>query len=1370
MNNGNFVASLHTHVRSLYDADIRPNELCERINQLGGKGCAITDHGVLSSIEDYRPVFKDHDLKLIPGVELYVDGGLLGRLHLVLLAVNDRGYKTISKIVTKSNENLKDGFPVTTEKVLADYLAEDQGNVIGLSACMQGVVSAIFLQNDKIDKKISRLKEKQQKYEDPSSMNYFNAQEELKKCEKAVDEATLKRDTCKQCAEQPFSKRERAVEKLENTGAANAAEERSLLEADKKAAEKAKEELQSTKDALDKAKKALSAAQKNMKALDLSVEKFFEVEEEINLLKKELKNDDELAEAARETMARYAEMFGNGNFYAEVQYHGIPEEKICFPLIAKIAKELSVPLVATNDVHILTKSEDERLKRRVLRSLRFGEKFEDENVGDNEVYLKDNDELAKSLSEILSEDEVAEALNNIEVIFDRCDVAFETGKHYPKFSKDGNAEEIFDHEIERGIAWRFPEGLDEEHEERLKYETEIIKSMGYVDYHLVVKDFLEYGRLLGFVPDDKIDEAPLTIAELKEYISQNGWKNGGLTIGPGRGSAVGSLVCYLLGITNLDPLKYGLLFERFLNPERVSMPDIDSDIYSTGRGKVIEYVRNKYGYNSVCGIMTMTMQAPKGSINIAAKYYGFKKDGNPMTALGKIISKDVPDDPGTSFSTTVNSVGSISEKGTSLYEYLVQKYKDNKDALEILRWAKIIEGSFTSYSAHAAGVVISDGGDVSEYLPLRMNTEIGMMTTQCDKEQVEDNGLLKFDFLGLKTLDIITQTIRMIEDNQGKIIDPLKIDLADLEVYKNIFAAGKTNAVFQFESSGMRSMLKRFQPESFEDLIILVSMFRPGPLQYLDNVIGVKNGQKPMTFLCPELKPILGKTYGAIVYQEQVMQICQSLAGFTLGHADQVRRFMSKKKADKLAHEKKAFIDGCNTNGISTSVAEELFSQMMDFASYAFNKSHAAAYAYNAYVTGWLKLHYPAEFFTAALNWTTPKKLAGLMYEAKEFDVDVKAPDINLSGRNFEDRMGVVRFGLASVAGVKNNASAILEERKRGQFTSLKDFLVRVNPNIRVASNLIDAGAFDEFSRNRSAMKQMTEEIKDLVPKIIKKKSFIASAEFVLPQIESLKDADELVRLQEENGLKAEITDLTSAESLEKRIATARGTLQGLEKELLLVREPRTSEDKTQRMNAERELLGIYVTEHPMDFYPSCEELASDLSTDMNPVSIPALNDVSESTVRVYGVISNLNIKGRKSDGAKMAFFNLEDRSGSIEVSCFTKEFANYGKLLKEGNVVMIQGNCIVDTYDEGDDIRTELKFVAKKISTVEGKKCSYVLSVPSYAAFFINAEEEFIARYADENGHKLLIHDRALNEMREFKHKVSSDVKVLQNIEEYYT
>lgn len=914
-----------------------------------------------------------------------------------------------------------------------------------------------------------------------------------------------------------------------------------------------------------------------------------------------------------------------------------------------------------------------------------------------------------------------------------------------------NSNEILDREVLKGIKRRFPDGMDEEHKARLAYELPIIKDMGYADYHLVVKDFLEYGRLLGYVPKDRLDEAPLTIKGLKKFIKENGWKNQGMLVGPGRGSAVGSLVCYLLGITNLDPLKYGLLFERFLNPERISMPDIDSDLSNTTRGKVIEYVQHKYGQDAVCGIMTTNAQAPKGSINIAAKFYGLKKYNTPLTSLGRTIAKDVPSDVGVSFSTKVDSKSGAVDKENgkmSLYEFLTDKYKENADALEVIRWAKIVEGSFTAYGSHAAGIVISDNDDVSEYLPLRWNTTSKMMTTQCDMVQVEDNGLLKFDFLGLKTLDIITETLRMIEENYGLIIDPLNIDLADEKTYREILSTGKTNSVFQLESNGMKNMLKRFKPDCFEDLIILVSMYRPGPLQYLDGVIDVKNGKKPMEFMCPELEPILGKTYGAIVYQEQVMEICRSLAGFTLGHADSVRRFMSKKKEDKLAHERESFVNGCEVNGISNEISNALFDQMMDFAKYAFNKSHAAVYAFNAYITAWLKCHYPAEFFASALNWAENKKIAGLVYEAKKCGVSTLVPDVNLSGKEFGVSEGSIRFGLSSVAGVKNAADAIISERNNnGPFTSLKDFVLRVRPDKTVSENLIAAGALDNFGKNRLAMTAFAEELREILPKRDKKLSLIKSAELVLPVIEKASK-EELIKMQEEKGYKVEITEITTADKLDKKISTAKTALAGFDKDIECVRLHNIPENKSERMAQEKNFLGMYITEHPMDFYPDAKE-----------VNARVVADVDEGYATIYGVVTDLAVKLRKSDGAKMAFFSIEDRSGSIDVAVFTRAFQKIGSIIENGKVLKLTGNCIVEEKEDGE---FETKFFAENAEAVSEKKASIMLPVKSFEEFKKNIEKDFMDEYEDKDGFKLLIFDESKDKIIPMPYKISEKVKNL--------
>ena len=1339
---------LHNHMLSDKDAFMVEERLIKRLKELGMDGIAVTDHGTLSVIEDLRRSFKAEGLKLIPGCEVYIDGGVAGRKHLVLLAKNDNGYfKGVSKVVTVSNYHLQDGFPVLTREELFSILEPVKDDVYVLSACMQGVICAILLQNNKVSKEIKKLEKKQEKYVSSESEEFISAASKVDTLDLKIKELSLEKDGITPVANMKFVAREKSVVKAEKNGDANAKSLRETLEADKIASKEASDRLNVIKKELDDLKKLRTEVNKEFQGLKSMTEKWDEINVQIEEMKSEYKDEEELYNLALEETKLYKEFFGE-NFYMEIQYHNIPEEAECFPIIVQIAKELNIPLVATNDCHMVDDSKEERLKRQILRSIRFG-KWQEENVGDKELYIKIEDEMREILSKIFSDEDIEEAISNTSIIFDNCNVEFEMEKNYPVFSKTEDAKAILDREVTKGIKFRFPEGFpkgqEEEYQKRLDYELEIIKSMGYADYHLIVKDYIEYGKLLGYVPKELIPSMPLSILELSKVIKENGWLNGGMTIGPGRGSAAGSLVCYALGITNLDPIKYGLLFERFLNPERVSMPDIDVDFSKSIREQCIKYVMAKYGEKAVCGIMTKNAQAPKGVIRIAAKYYGLANYGEPFTALGDTIAKLVSNEVGVAFDSMVNEhTGKLdNDSAITLYEYLTNTFKSNKEAMAILEWAKSIEGLFTAYGAHAAGIVIAGNGDVSESLPLKYNSELGMMTTQCDMIQVEENGLLKFDFLGLKTLDIITDAGKMIEKNYGKIIDFLKVDMEDERVFSEIFSKGNTNAVFQFESAGMKSLLKRMKPTCFEDLIIAVSLYRPGAMQFLDDVIDVKNGKKEMSFLCPELESILAPTYGAMVYQEQVMAVCQKLAGFTLAHADNVRKYMSKKKADKLAHEEVAFVEGCITNGINGETAKTIFAQMMDFAKYAFNKSHAACYAFLAYITGWIKCYYPAEFFAAALNYTTYDKLPLLMGEARVMDVEVVVPSVNYAEKEFTVDEGKIVFGFSMVKGVGGNADLIIEERKNGLYKDLKDFLYRTKVGASTVVTLADAGAFDEFSGNRESVKLLANDVIEVNDKIKKKKSFIASAETVLPVIES--DSETIIKKQEAEGLKVEIDKPNTRAKHETRIENAKKALEALVEEYNSYSLRPVKEDRKEKMEKEYALLGSYISLNPIDLYPSAEEIGT--NTIKEGFTVPG------AKTEIYGVIKNLRITARKSDGAKMAFFTLVDKSGEVDACVFAKAYTSLKTDLKDGNAYILKGKF---AEKDSEDEETVYQFIVETVKSVEEKKSSYLLTVPSYVSFHLDVEETFIEEYEDKDGHDLYIFDKAMNEMRKATFKVN--------------
>ncbi len=1341
------------HVRELFNAQVNAKDLSKRIIEMGGKSIIISDTAVLSSIEDYRSVLSENGIKTIPSVEFCISDNDVDIHKLVLIAMNDNGYKKISKLVTLSNKKFVDELPCLSTKdffsFIDTYGAKD---IIVTSAGVDGVISSVLLSNNQFDGKIKDLLKERESYISPADAIVSKTEEIFNKAQAVVDELTKKRDYLKLLSEKKYKKRENAINKAETNGE-DVSELKKALKLEKEESEKAKNELKTLANKLKEAKKYLTLARKDLKTVNSGVDKYLDIEEQIAAIKGQFTSESDLYINAKNVAKLYMEKLGK-NFLIEVGYHGSENEKYVCEKLVNIANELNISLIASNNAYMLTNSEDERLRRQILRSMKDKDNsaFLEEEVGDSEKYLKTYEELKSSLLEVISREDTNRAINNLALLDKICNVKFETGSHYPKFSD--NSEEDFDKEIEKGIAWRFPNGFDEEHKQRLEAEVKVIKSMGYVDYHLIVKDFLEYGRLLGYLSEDEIADAPLDIEELKALINKKGYKNPGMRIGNGRGSAVGSIVCYLLGITSLDPIEYGLLFERFLNPERVSMPDIDSDISNATRSKVVQYVQNKYGYDAVCGIMTTNAQAPKGAIRIAAKYFGLKKYNEGLLKLGDTIAKLVTEEVGTSFDSTVGESGKLdSESDTTLYEYLQNKFTKDTDALEVLRWAKIIEGSFTAYGAHAAGIVISDGKPVSDYLPLRYNENLGMMTTQCDMVQTEDAGLLKFDFLGLKTLDIITEALKMIERNTGLIIDPYSINREDENVLSEIFAKAKTNAVFQFASNGMKQMLKRFKPSNFEDLIILVSMFRPGPLQYLDSVIDVKTGAKKMTFLCKELKPILSKTYGAIVYQEEVMQICQSLAGYTLGGADQVRRYMSKKKADKLAHERTVFVEGCSKKGISEKISNEIFDQMMDFARYAFNKSHAAAYAFNAYITGWLKFYYPTEFFAAALNWAKFEEIEGLVAEAKDFGVEVLAPSINQSNVKFDAVDGKIIYALSSIKGVASNSEGIVNERNNnGSYKSISDFMLRNKVGESLIHKLIDAGAFDEFNSNRKASKEYVSTIKKIIENISDKNRFVECANLVLPNIEIL-DIEQIIKMQKEHGYKAEITSATTVEKLTKRIENAKEAIKKSSIELSGIKVSNVSENQKAKMEEEKRLLGTYITMHPMDIYPEAEELG-----------LETINDVLlDNSEEVYGIVENLKITNRKKDGQKMAFFNLVDKTNSVRVTVFVNEYAKFGDKLVEGSAFIIGGK--LESNNDGEDIN--FNFIAKDINKVDEKKSTYMLKVNSYAKFHFLSETDFIREFACKNGHKLLIHDEFLGETREATYTVSPNALFLDNVVE---
>ena len=730
----------------------------------------------------------------------------------------------------------------------------------------------------------------------------------------------------------------------------------------------------------------------------------------------------------KQAALRYQDIFGKGNFFLELQNHGMTEQQMVNQSLLRMSNETGIELVATNDVHY-TYAEDEK-PHDMLLCIQTGKKLADEDrmrYEGGQYYIKSEDEMKTLFPYAL------QALENTQKIADRCNVEIEFGvTKLPKYDvPDGYTSwEYLNKLCYEGLAERYPD--DESLKERLEYELGVIKSMGYVDYFLIVWDFIKYAR------------------------------DHGIMVGPGRGSAAGSIVAYCLGITSIDPIKYQLLFERFLNPERVSMPAIDVDFCFERRQEVIDYVVRKYGTDRVVQIVTFGTMAARGVIRDVGRVMDLPY------AFVDSISKMVP-----------KELNITLEKALKMSPDLKKAYDGDPQVKELIDMSMRLEGLPRHTSMHAAGVVISQKA-IDEYVPLSLGSD-GSVTTQFTMTTLEELGLLKMDFLGLRTLTVIQDATRLAEISSGKSIDINQIDYDDKAVLNSI-GTGKTDGVFQLESAGMKSFMKELKPQSLEDIIAGISLYRPGPMDFIPQYIKGKNHPETITYDCPQLEPILAPTYGCIVYQEQVMQIVRDLAGYTLGRSDLLRRAMSKKKGDVMQRERQNFVygnpdegvPGCIANGISEKIANKIYDEMIDFAKYAFNKSHAAAYAVVSYQTAWLKYYYPVEFMAALMTSVidNPGKVAEYIYACRQMGIEILPPDINKGYGSFSVDKGRIRYGLIAIKSIGRPVieSIIKEREERGEFKNLKDFIERLSGkevNKRTIESFIKSGAFDGLGGTR---------------------------------------------------------------------------------------------------------------------------------------------------------------------------------------------------------------------------------------------------------------------------------------------------------------
>ena len=898
-------------------------------------------------------------------------------------------------------------------------------------------------------------------------------------------------------------------------------------------------------------------------------------------------------EDAKIVALRYQDIFGKGNFFLELQDHGIPEQQTVNQQLLRMHRETGIDLVATNDVHY-TMAEDAE-PHDVLLCLQTQKKLSDENrmrYEGGQYYVKSPEEMARLFPYAL------EALENTHKIAERCHVEIEFGvTKLPKYDvPDGlTSWEYLNKLCYEGLEQRY-HPVTEELKKRLDYELSTIKNMGYVDYFLIVWDFIKYAR------------------------------DNDIMVGPGRGSAAGSLVAYTLGITQLDPIRYDLLFERFLNPERVSMPDIDVDFCFERRQEVIDYVRRKYGDDCVVQIVTFGTLAARGVIRDVGRVLDM-----PYAQVDT-IAKMIPQE----LNITI-------DKALGMNPEFRKAYEEQDDIHRLIDLAKRLEGLPRHTSMHAAGVVISQK-DVSEYVPLS-RAQDGSIVTQFTMTTLEELGLLKMDFLGLRTLTVIQNAVKMVEKSTGMLLDMQKIDYNDKKVLDSL-GTGRTDGVFQLESAGMKSFMKELKPQSLEDVIAGISLYRPGPMDFIPQYIRGKNRPDTIRYDCPQMEPILKPTYGCIVYQEQVMQIVRELAGYTLGRSDLVRRAMSKKKASVMAKERQNFVygnveegvPGCIANGISEEIANKIYDEMTDFAKYAFNKSHAAAYAVVSYQTAYLKYYYPVEFMAALMTSVVemPNKVAEYISVCRQMGIRILPPDINHGVYGFSVDNGSIRYALSAIKSIGRPVieGIVREREEHGEYTSLKTFIERNIDQInkRVVENLIKAGALDCLEGNRNQKMTVYTQIID---SINQDKKHTMAGQLSLFDIAPEEDKKEF-----------EIRMPQAAEYPKETILTF-----------------------------EKEVLGIYLSGHPLERYRNMmEKMISAKTSDFQPDDETGIPEVYDNQkVIVGGMITDKTIKYTKNNKV-MAFLTVEDLVGTVEVVVFPRDYEKCQMFLNEDARLFIQG------------------------------------------------------------------------------------------------
>ena len=1006
---------------------------------------------------------------------------------------------------------------------------------------------------------------------------------------------------------------------------------------------------------------------------------------------------------AKNIALKYKEIFGKDNYYIEIQDHNLPEQKEVNRELIRLSKEIDVGLVATNDVHYVRK-EDSKIHD-ILMCIQMGKTVNDPTrmrFGSDEFYLKSREEMETVFPE------VQEALDNTVKIADMCNVEFDFNTiHLPKYDvPDGYTPmEYLRMLCFKGLEGRY-KNPSPEITDRLEYELGVIEKMGYVEYFLITWDFINFAR------------------------------ENNIMVGPGRGSAAGSIVSYTLYITDIDPIKYSLLFERFLNPERISMPDIDIDFCYERREEVIDYVKRKYGEDHVAQIITFGTMGAKAAIRDVGRVLdiSYNKVDN--------IAKEIP-----------FALGMTIDKALDTNPNLRKLYEEDNETKEIIDVSRKIEGMLRHASTHAAGVVISKK-PIDEYVPLYKHQDA--ITTQFTMTTLEELGLLKMDFLGLRTLTVIRDALDLIEKNHNIKIDFSSMEYDDPKVYE-LLSSGNTLGVFQLESGGMRSFMKQLKPDNFEDIVAGISLYRPGPMDSIPNYINNKNNPENVEYLHEKLKPIMEVTYGCLVYQEQVMQVVRDLGGYSYGRSDLVRRAMGKKKMDVMEKERQYFIHGkfddngeleiagCVRNGVPEEIGNKIFDDMIDFAKYAFNKSHAAAYGVLAYETAYLKAHYPVEFMAALITSVmgNTDKVVEYIRECNNLKIGVLKPDINKSFTKFSVEDNNIRFGLAAVknAGVNVLNNIIAERENGGEFKDFNEFCKRLDSkdsNKRIIESLIKCGAFDEMGNNRASLLLGFEKLLESIA-LDRKKNLVGQV--------SLFDGFEM-----DASINNDIQNMYKLPQV---------------KEL----------EEKEKLYLEKEVLGMYVSGHPLSQYKDKLKKNTTINNaDLNDIKedyVSYLN-LNEKEVTMGGIVINKTIRTTKRNDL-MAIIELEDLYGVIEVIVFPQVLQKYNTIIQEDKTIYIKGRLSIkedenakliarDIIDMNESINQEKPTLYLKINSIENKDLvndliSVVTKYKGDNDIYIYAEN--IKQMYKWNHIKVNINENLINELQNILPRTSIKVKI---------